>query len=206
MRPSFLWLPAWPWAVWSSTAVDHRMTFRGLPADCHEVFSADHRLTFRGLPAEGLGAQTHEATSPSTPPAGASGVPCRENGRASPRHRVTPPIVAALHGRRPPIVSPLFQEEARPPIARLSRTLEGSSCRGAGEPSWFTPPGRSPPRRVLPACLPPLAAAALVPKGLGEGSHRPADGVSAVPGPNSWSVVSWTCRHGSSFGMKSETI
>ena len=26
---------------------------------------------------------------------------------------------------------------------------------------------------------------------LGEGSHRPVDGVSAVPGPILWAVVSW---------------
>ena len=40
-----------------------RLTFRGLPMDRLEVFSADLRLTFRGLPAEGLGVLPPEAAS-----------------------------------------------------------------------------------------------------------------------------------------------
>ena len=39
------------------------LTLRGLPMDLLEGFSADHRLTFRGLPAECLGMLPHEATS-----------------------------------------------------------------------------------------------------------------------------------------------
>ena len=75
MRPSAHWLPTWPWLVLSSTAVDHRMTSRVLHTDCHEVFSVDHRLTFRGLPAEGLRARAHEATFHLTTLACASGAP-----------------------------------------------------------------------------------------------------------------------------------
>ena len=39
------------------------LTLRGLPMDLLEGFSADHRLTFRGLPAEGLGVLPPEAAS-----------------------------------------------------------------------------------------------------------------------------------------------
>ena len=42
------------------------LTFRGLHTDRLEGFSADHRLTFRGLPAEGLGDCSREAASRST--------------------------------------------------------------------------------------------------------------------------------------------
>ena len=42
------------------------LTFRGLHTDDLEGFSADHRLTFRGLPAEGLGDCSREAASRST--------------------------------------------------------------------------------------------------------------------------------------------
>ena len=50
---------------------------------------------------------------------------------------------------------------------------------------------------VMPACLPPVWAVSLASECLGEGSHRQADGVSAVAGPHFWAVVSPTCRHGS---------
>ena len=39
------------------------LTLRGLPVDRFEVFSADHRLTFRGLPAECLWVLPPEAAS-----------------------------------------------------------------------------------------------------------------------------------------------
>ena len=39
------------------------LTFRGLHTDRLEGFSADHRLAFRGLPAEGLGDCSREAAS-----------------------------------------------------------------------------------------------------------------------------------------------
>ena len=39
------------------------LTFRGLPTDRLEGFSADLRLTFRGLPAEGLWFRTRETAS-----------------------------------------------------------------------------------------------------------------------------------------------
>ena len=42
------------------------LTFRGLHTDDHEGFSADHRLSFRGLPAECLGVLPREAASLST--------------------------------------------------------------------------------------------------------------------------------------------
>ena len=48
------------------------MTFRGLPSERHEVFSANHRLTFRGLPAEGLWFRTRETASFPIPRAGSN--------------------------------------------------------------------------------------------------------------------------------------
>ena len=43
------------------------LTFRGLHTDRLEGFSADHRLSFRGLPAEYLGVLPREAASFSLP-------------------------------------------------------------------------------------------------------------------------------------------
>ena len=48
-------------------SVVHWLTLRGLHTDHLEAFAADHRLSFRGLPAEGLGVETHEAASFPTP-------------------------------------------------------------------------------------------------------------------------------------------
>ena len=75
--PPFVTLPplvAAAWLIWVGSVVPW-LTFRGLPADCLEVFSADHGLTSRGLPAEGLGALPHEAASSSNLPEDADRVP-----------------------------------------------------------------------------------------------------------------------------------
>ena len=58
-----------------------RLTFRGLHTDRLEAFAADHRLAFRGLPAECPGDHSHEAASSSILPdraTGVSGSPRRE--------------------------------------------------------------------------------------------------------------------------------
>ena len=68
------------------------LTFRGLPMDRFEVYSADPRLTFRGLPAEGLGfypSRLPRAKLFLTVPAGYSD--CRHR-RASPGQHTGPPI------------------------------------------------------------------------------------------------------------------
>ena len=49
------------------TSVVPWLTLRGLHTDRLEGFSADHRLAFRGLPAECLVVRTHEAASFSIP-------------------------------------------------------------------------------------------------------------------------------------------
>ena len=76
------------------------------------------------------------------------------NRKASQRHRGASPIVVALLGRGLPVASPLIPEEARLPLLRPARTLDGSFFLRAGKPSWFTPPDWSPSRGALPACVP----------------------------------------------------
>ena len=55
--------------------MDHWLTLQGLHTDYFEAFAADHRLAFRGLPAEGLGDCSHEAASSPIRRVGTDGVP-----------------------------------------------------------------------------------------------------------------------------------
>ena len=51
-----LWLLSWPGSVWSSsTTVDHRMIFRGLPIACHEVSRWIAGWPFRASPQRASG-------------------------------------------------------------------------------------------------------------------------------------------------------
>ena len=59
--------------TWTAS-VYPRLTLRGLHTDRLEAFAADHRLAFRGLPAEGSGDHSHEAASSSILPDRSTGV------------------------------------------------------------------------------------------------------------------------------------
>ena len=61
--------PRWSRHVLVLGSVIPWLTLRGLRTDHLEGFSADHRLAFRGLPAEGLGVHTYGAPSFSIPSA-----------------------------------------------------------------------------------------------------------------------------------------
>ena len=160
----------------------------------------NHRLTFRGLPAEGpWGSGPRGRLFPQLLPVPTGQMECCHM-RASPRQHTETPIAWTLHWERLPVAStPLFPGGTRPLMTRLAHIHEGSPWRCAGEPSWFTP-GASPSRGVLPAWATPITAAALVAKGIDEGFHRPADVASAVPCPRFWAMVSLACGHGSTQG------
>ena len=69
------------------------MTLRVLHTHRLEAFAADHRLAFRGLPAEGPGDHSHEAASSSILPdraTGVSGSP-RQEGLSAAAPRVSNP-------------------------------------------------------------------------------------------------------------------
>ena len=91
---------------------DSRGPSDDLPGPPHRLsrgFLCGSPTDLSGPPAEGLGDCSHEATSS--------------------WGRETPPIARALRGRRLPVASTLLTEEARPPVARLARTHEGSPWR-----------------------------------------------------------------------------
>ena len=87
-------------------SVYHWLTFRGLHTDRPGAFAADHRLAFRGLPAEGLWVQTHEAAPHTTLLAGANeelrrrqraGLSSGERGHSSHEAQVFRDTAASSH-------------------------------------------------------------------------------------------------------------
>ena len=98
----------------------------------------------------------------------------------SARQQGASPNAGTLDRRTLSVASPPhFPEVSRLPLARLARSREGASWRCTDEPSWLTPPSRS-PLPVLPVLALPVGAAVPCSKGLGKGSHRPENLAFAV--------------------------